>query len=57
MSWLEHLGNNLIKRVEMSIGDDKTICEVVEDNNTNKKMLHIDRYYNNVLQSTEKKRR
>ena len=43
MSWMESLGKNLIKNVEVTIGDNKTIAEMVDGN------LKVKKYYKNVI--------
>jgi hypothetical protein len=49
MSWQETIGKNLIKNVEVKIGDNKTKVE-----NTDGK-LKIEHYYKDILQKTENK--
>ena len=41
MSWMESLSKNLIKNVEVNIGDNKTIAEMVDGN------LKVEHYYKN----------
>jgi len=41
MSWMESLSKNLIKNVEVNIGDNKTIDEMVDGN------LKVEHYYKN----------
>ena len=43
MSWMESLGKNLIKNVEVTIGDNKTIAEMVDGN------LKVEHYYKNEI--------
>ena len=43
MSWQENLGVNLIKNVEVKIGDNKTIAEMVDGN------LKVEHYYKNEI--------
>ena len=43
MSWQERLGINLIKNVEVKIGDNKTIAEMVDGN------LKVEHYYKNEI--------
>ena len=47
MSWQEHIGKNLIKNVEVTIGDNKTKVDVIDGK------LKIDHYYKDILQKTE----
>jgi hypothetical protein len=49
MSWQEHIGKNLIKNVEVTIGDNKTKVDVIDGK------LKIDHYYKDILQKTENK--
>ena len=50
MSWQEHIGKNLIKNVEVTIGDNKTKVDVIDGK------LKIDHYYKDILQKTENKK-
>ena len=43
MSWMESLSKNLIKNVEVNIGDNKTIAEMVDGN------LKVEHYYKNEI--------
>ena len=43
MSWMENLSQNLIKNVEVTIGDNKTIAEMVDGN------LKVEHYYKNEI--------
>ena len=43
MSWIDNLSKNLIKNVEVTIGDNKTIAEIVDGN------LKVENYYKNVI--------
>ena len=43
MSWMESLGKNLIKNVEVNIGDNKTIAEMLDGN------LKVEHYYKNEI--------
>ena len=43
MSWMESLSKNLIKNVEINIGDNKTIAEMVDGN------LKVEHYYKNEI--------
>jgi hypothetical protein len=43
MSWMENLSKNLIKNVEVNIGDNKTIAEMVDGN------LKVEHYYKNEI--------
>jgi len=43
MSWIDNLSKNLIKNVEVTIGDNKTIAEMVDGN------LKVEHYYKNVI--------
>ena len=43
MSWMEKLSQNLIKNVEVNIGDNKTIAEMVDGN------LKVEHYYKNEI--------
>ena len=43
MSWMESLSKNLIKKVEVNIGDNKTIAEMVDGN------LKVEHYYKNEI--------
>jgi len=43
MSWMESVGKNLIKNVEVTIGDNKTIAEMVDGN------LKVENYYKNEI--------
>jgi hypothetical protein len=43
MSWIDNLSKNLIKNVEVTIGDNKTIAEMVDGN------LKVENYYKNVI--------
>ena len=47
MSWQEHIGKKLIKNVEVTIGDNKTIVENIDSK------LKIEHYYKDTLQKTE----
>jgi hypothetical protein len=49
MSWQETLGKNLIKNVEVTIGDNKTKVDVIDGK------LKVDHYYKDILQKTENK--
>jgi len=49
MSWQEHIGKNLIKNVEVTIGDNKTKVDNIDGK------LKIDHYYKDILQKTENK--
>jgi hypothetical protein len=41
MSWIDSLGKNFIKSVEVTIGDNKTTAEMVDGN------LKVEHYYKN----------
>jgi hypothetical protein len=43
MSWIDNLSKNLIKNVEVTIGDNKTIAEMVDGN------LKVENYYKNEI--------
>ena len=43
MSWIDNLSKNLIKNVEVTIGDNKTIAEMVDEN------LKVEHYYKNEI--------
>lgn len=43
MSWIDNLSKNLIKNVEVTIGDNKTIAEMVDGN------LKVEHYYKNEI--------
>ena len=43
MSWKERLGINVINKVEVKIGDNKTIAEMVDGN------LKVEHYYKNEI--------
>ena len=43
MSWIDNLSKNLIKNVEVTIGDNKTIAEMVDGN------LKVEHYYKNKI--------
>ena len=43
MSWIDNLSKNLIKNVEVTIGDNKTIAEMVDRN------LKVEHYYKNEI--------
>ena len=43
MSWIDTLSKNLIKNVEVTIGDNKTIAEMVDGN------LKVEHYYKNEI--------
>jgi len=43
MSWMDTLSKNLIKNVEVTIGDNKTIAEMVDGN------LKVEHYYKNEI--------
>jgi hypothetical protein len=47
MSWQETIGKNLIKNVEVTIGDNKTKVDVIDGK------LKIEHYYKDILQKTE----
>jgi hypothetical protein len=47
MSWQEHIGKNLIKNVEVTIGDNKTTVDNIDGK------LKIEHYYKDTLQKTE----
>ena len=47
MSWQETIGKNLIKNVEVTIGDNKTTVENIDSK------LKIEHYYKDILQKTE----
>ena len=47
MSWQETIGKNLIKNVEVTIGDNKTKVDNIDGK------LKIDHYYKDILQKTE----
>ena len=49
MSWQETIGKNLIKNVEVTIGDNTTKVDVIDGK------LKIDHYYKDILQKTENK--
>ena len=49
MSWQETIGKNLIKNVEVKIGDNKTKVENIDGK------LKVDHYYKDILQKTENK--
>ena len=49
MSWQEHIGKNLIKNVEVTIGDNKTKVDNIDGK------LKVDHYYKDILQKTENK--
>ena len=49
MSWQEHIGKNLIKNVEVTIGDNKTKVDFIDGK------LKIEHYYKDILQKTENK--
>ena len=49
MSWQETIGKNLIKNVEVKIGDNTTKVENIDGK------LKIDHYYKDILQKTENK--
>jgi hypothetical protein len=49
MSWQETLGKNLIKNVEVTIGDNTTKVENIDGK------LKVDHYYKDILQKTENK--
>ena len=46
MSWQETIGKNLIKNVEVTIGDNTTKVDVIDGK------LKIDHYYKDILQKT-----
>jgi len=48
MSWLETIGKNLVEKVEVVIGDNKTTVNSIGDGN-----LEIKHYYKDILQKTE----
>ena len=43
MSWIDTLSKNLIKNVEVTVGDNKTIAEMVDGN------LKVEHYYKNEI--------
>lgn len=47
MSWVDTIGKNLIEKVEVTIGDNKTIVQNIDDK------MKIEHYYKDVLQKTE----
>ena len=47
MSWQENIGKNLIKNVEVTIGDNKTKVDNIDGK------LKIEHYYKDILQKTE----
>ena len=49
MSWQETIGKNLIKNVEVKIGDNTTKVENIDGK------LKVDHYYKDILQKTENK--
>lgn len=49
MSWQETIGKNLIKNIEVSIGDNKTKVDNIDGK------LKIEHYYKDILQKTENK--